>query len=130
MWTLTVKTLAPLYCKEIPSPLSYKAWEIRRKESYSPKPKSKLTRGQPQRHRPSFGQRADVVSRLQQLLSPGKLSLEDKRKLARASGRARAVVLAEFPWVSASKLTQWNKPAARKQRTDRLQGCTRAGGRG
>jgi hypothetical protein len=71
-----------------------------------------------------------VVNRLQQLLSPGKLSLEDKSKLARASGRARTVVLAEFPWVSASQLTQWNKPAARKQLTDRLQGCTRAGGRG
>jgi hypothetical protein len=41
-----VKTLAPLYYKEIPSPLSYKAWEIRRKESYSPKPKSKLAGNQ------------------------------------------------------------------------------------
>jgi len=91
----------------------------------------KLTRGAPKRHRPSLGARSDVVRRLQELLAPpGTLSAEDRHKLGEYNGKARLVVLHEFPWLGQSQLTQWSKPAAMERVAAQLRGKTKGGGRG
>lgn len=89
----------------------------------------KQTKGAAKRNRPTYSQRAVVVSRLQALLTPKELSLEDRRQLAEHNGRAAQVILTEFPWVTASQISKWGKPEEQQSLLKKLCADSKKGGR-